>query len=165
MSCFMNILLRYHKRTITQDDLNFICKVINDFRSKDRPAISRKFCEAWDWRQANRHLKDGVCRGLLLELEKRQLITLPPRIIDNNKNSTRCKKGTHLALDFQPIPLSVTLAELPEPEIRQVRRSPEEKLFNNLISQYHYPGYIQPVGKHLKLILLYAGNRLFFWLD
>lgn len=155
----MNILLTYRKRTITQDDLSFILKVIDDYRSKGRTAISRKLCEAWDWRQANGQLKDGVCRGLLLELERKQLITLPPRIIDNNNNSTRRKKTSHPTFDFKPIPFSALLADLPPIELRQVRRTPEEKLFNSLIRQYHYLGYSQPVGEHLKY-LVYAGNRV-----
>jgi hypothetical protein len=155
----MDILLTYRKRTITQNDLSFIRQVIGEYRSKGRSAISRKLCESWDWRQANGHFKDGVCRGLLLELEKRKLITLPPRIIDNNNNSKRRKKTTQASFDFQPTPLSATIAALSPIQLRQVRRTPEEKLFNNLVRQYHYLGYSQPVGEHLKY-LVYAGNRI-----
>lgn len=133
----MNIPLTYRKRVVTQDDLIFIRKVIDDHRSKGRSAISRKLCEDWDWRQANGHLKDGVCRGLLLHLERNQLTTLPPRIIDNNNNSQRRKK-TQATFDFKPALISVTLEDLAPIELRQVRRTPEEKLFNNLINQYHY---------------------------
>jgi hypothetical protein len=154
----MNIPFTYRKRVITQDDLIFIRKVIDDHRSKGRSAISRKLCEAWDWRQANGHLKDGVCRGLLLHLERNQLITLPPRIIDNNNNSQRRKK-TQATFDFKPAVITVTLPDLVPIELRQVRRTPEEKLFNNLINQYHYLAYTHPVGEHLKY-LVYAGNRL-----
>ncbi len=154
----MNILLTYRKKNITQDDLTFIRKVIDDHRSKGRSAISRILCEVWDWRQANGHLKDGVCRGLLLQLERKQLVTLPPRIIDNNNNSLR-RKSTQITLDFQHDPVNVALSKLASIELHQVRRTPEEKLFNNLIRQYHYLGYAQPVGEHLKY-LVYAGTKL-----
>jgi hypothetical protein len=33
-------------------------------------------------------------------------------------------------------------------ELRQVRRTPEEALFNSLLEQYHYLGYQQPVEEH-----------------
>jgi hypothetical protein len=155
----MDILLTYRKRNITQDDLVFIRKVIDKHKSKGRSAISRILCEAWDWRQANGHLKDVVCRGLLLHLERSNLITLPPRILDNNNNATRRKQHTHIALEYQPVPLKRPLSELAPIEFRQVRRTSEEKLFNNLIRQYHYLGYAQPVGEHLKY-LVYSGNRL-----
>ncbi len=154
----MNVPLTYRKRVITQDDLSFIKKVIDDYRSEGRSAISRRLCEAWDWRQANGQLKDGVCRGLLLHLERNQLLSLPPRIIDNNNNATRRRK-TPATLDFQPTPITVTLGDLAPIELRQVRRTPQEKLFNGLIRQYHYLGYTNPVGEHLKY-LVYAGDRL-----
>jgi hypothetical protein len=154
----MNVLLTYRNRVITQTDLSFILKVIDDYRSEGRSAISRRLCEVWNWRQANGELKDGVCRGLLLQLERNQLLTLPTRIIDNNNNSLRRRK-TPATFDFQPTPLTVALSDLGPIELRQVRRTPEEKLFNALIRQYHYLGYCQPVGEHLKY-LVYAGDRL-----
>ena len=154
----MNVPLTYRKRIITQNDLSFILKIINEYRSEGRSAISRKLCEVWDWRQANGQLKDGVCRGLLLQLERNQLITLPPRIIDNNNNSQR-RRISPATFDFQPDPITSTLSALTPIELRQVRRTPEEKLFNALIRQYHYLGYAQPVGEHLKY-LVYAGTKL-----
>ncbi len=154
----MNVPLTYRKRVITHDDLCFICKVIADHYSEGRSAISRRLCEAWDWRQANGHLKDGVCRGLLLHLERSELITLPPRIIDNNNNAQRGRK-TQASFDFSPTPLNAVLADLAPVELRQVRRTPEEKLFNALIRQYHYLGYTRLVGEHLKY-LVYSGDRI-----
>jgi hypothetical protein len=41
---------------------------------------------------------------------------------------------------------------------QQVRRTRAEPLFNSLVEQYHYLGYTQPVGEHLKYIV-YAGQR------
>ena len=38
-------------------------------------------------------------------------------------------------------------------EIRQVRRTAEEALVCGLIERYHYLGYVQPVGEHLKHIV------------
>ena len=34
-----------------------------------------------------------------------------------------------------------------------MRRTPEEALFNSLMEQYHYLGYEQPVGEHLKYLV------------
>jgi len=39
-----------------------------------------------------------------------------------------------------------------------VRKGPDEKLFNSLIHQFHYLGYTQPVGEHLKYIAYAAGR-------
>ena len=153
----MNVILTYRKRAITQDDIAFIIKVIKEHWSEGRTAISRRLCEIWDWRQANDYLKDGVCRGLLLKLEQEQLITLPPRLIFNNKS--RNKKDRQATLDFCPTPITATLRDLGPIELRQVRRTPDEKLFNTLIQQHHYLGYTQPVGEHLKY-LAYSDGRV-----
>jgi len=40
-------------------------------------ALSRKLCEIWDWKQPNGALRDMVCRGLLLMLERVGEIELP----------------------------------------------------------------------------------------
>jgi len=45
-------------------------------------------------------------------------------------------------------------------ELRQVRRTPEEPLFNNLLERYHYLGYTQPVGEHLKYLVSVQGRVL-----
>ena len=42
--------------------------------------------------------------------------------------------------------------------IRQVRRTPEEGLFDSLLAEHHYLGYTRPVGEHLKY-LGWAGDR------
>ena len=34
-----------------------------------------------------------------------------------------------------------------------MRRTPEEALFNSLMGQYHYLGYEQPIGEHLKYLV------------
>ncbi len=103
-------------------------------------------------------LGGGSLVGLLLHLERNQLITLPPRIIDNNNNSRR-RKTTPATINFQPAPLNVSFGALGPIELRQVRRTSEEKIFNDLIRQYHYLEYSQSVGEHLKY-LAYASNRL-----
>jgi len=61
------------------------------------------------------------------------------------------KRPETVAVDSTPI--SGGLSELGDLEFRQVRRSGEEPLFNGLIERYHYLGYTQPVGEHLKYII------------
>lgn len=153
----MTPILTYRNRTITQDDIAFIQKVIADHHAEGRTAISRLICQAWNWRQANGQLKDMVCRGLLLILERKQLISLPPRIKGNN-NSLR-HQTPQAILEVSQHPITDKVKDLTPIELRQVRRSPEEKVFNSLVQQFHYLGYSQPVGEHIKY-LAFAGDRL-----
>jgi hypothetical protein len=57
-------------------------------------------------------------------------------------------------------PLVAGLGDLRPLEIRQVRRSADEAVFNGLLAQYHYLGYQQPVGAHLKYLVGGAGRPL-----
>jgi len=152
----MTVILTYRNRTITQDDIDLIRQVIVDHYAEGRTAISRLICDAWNWRQANGHPKDGVCRGLLLLLERQQLISLPPRIKSNN-NTLRHREGPR-AIEINQQPVEALLSDLPPIVLRQVRRTPEERIFNGLVKQFHYLGYCQPVGEHLKY-LAFAGAR------
>jgi hypothetical protein len=54
-----------------------------------------------------------------------------------------------------PHPLQGPLSQILPLEIQQVRRTPLEVLCNSLIDQYHYLGYVQPVGEHLKYLVLF----------
>ena len=49
-------------------------------------------------------------------------------------------------------PITGLLSALQPIELQQVRRSGDESLFNSLMEQYHYLGYEQPVGEHLKYL-------------
>jgi len=153
----MTAILTYRNRTITQDDIAFIEKVIAEYYAEGRTAISRRICHAWDWRQANGQLKDMVCRSLLLILERKQYIVLPPRIKDNNNSGRRLCPQVTVETNQQPITGQVK--DLMPIELRQVRRTPEERLCNSLIQHHHYLGYSRPVGEHLKY-LAFAGDRV-----
>ena len=49
-------------------------------------------------------------------------------------------------------PITGALSQIQSVEIEQVRRTADEPLFNSLMQHYHYLGYEQPVGEHLKYL-------------
>lgn len=53
-------------------------------------------------------------------------------------------------------PIIGSLADLGHLEFCQVRRTEHEPLFESLIEEHHYLGYIQPVGEHLKYLVFYG---------
>ena len=92
----------------------------------------------------------------MLMLHREGLIELPPvRRVARNPLVDRSPPEL---VSVDETPLQVRLAELGPLEVRQVRRTPEEALFNSLLEHHHYLGYTQPVGEHLKY-LVYAGGR------
>src|SRR6266852_4053717 len=74
----MAIEWKYRGRIFNLADIESIRRLIAANPEASRWALSRKLCEAWNWKQANGALRDMVCRGLLLMLERAGEIELPP---------------------------------------------------------------------------------------
>jgi uncharacterized protein DUF4338 len=152
----MEVKLRYRGREITDADVALILNLVAENPSASRCALSRKLCETWRWVQPNGALRDMVCRGLLLALDRAGLIRLPAvRNVPHNPFVVRSRPAP-VAVDQTPIEKSLT--EIRPLEFRLVRRTVDEPTFNGLIEEHHYLGYVQPVGEHLKY-MVFAGGR------
>jgi hypothetical protein len=152
----MQRTLSYRHRVITDEDLVFIRELIVEHPGSSRWSLSKKLCEAWNWVQANGALRDVVCRGLMLMLHRKGLIELPPvrRVMRN----PMVERSRPVLVSVDEAPLQASFAELGPLEVRQVRRTPEEALFNSLLQHHHYLGYTQPVGEHLKYLVCARGR-------
>jgi len=62
--------MSYRGKTVTGADIAFIRKMVADHPGESRRQLSKRFCLAWNWVQANGALRDQVCRSLLLVLER-----------------------------------------------------------------------------------------------
>src|SRR5437588_11573782 len=69
---------KYRGRIFNLADIESIRQLIAANPEASRWALSRKLCEAWNWKEANGALRDMVCGGLLLTLERAGEIELPP---------------------------------------------------------------------------------------
>jgi hypothetical protein len=148
----------YRGQHIGGEKIGFIRQLIRDRPELSRWKLSRQLCEAWQWKQANGALRDMVCRGLLLALDRSGEIQLPPiRRRVRNRLAERARPEAVIP-DNRPVhgPLQV----LTPLEFVPVRRTSEEPLFNSLLEQYHYLGYEQPVGEHLKYLVKSNGQAL-----
>jgi hypothetical protein len=152
----MTIEIKYRGKTVTAKDIDFINKLIADNPADSRRALSVKLCKAWNWVQANGAYRDMVCRSFMLMLHRQGYIKLPAKRLTTNNPLANRKKPEKIPVDESLISCSV--AALNPLEIRQVRNTPDEALFNSLIEFYHYLGYCHPVGEHLKYII-FAGQR------
>ena len=56
--------LKYRGRVITREDILYIRELIAQNPPESRRRLSKKLCEAWQWKQANGALRDMVCRGI-----------------------------------------------------------------------------------------------------
>jgi Domain of unknown function (DUF4338) len=147
----------YRGRRVETADIEFINGLIAQNPLASRRQLSAKLCEAWHWVQANGQLQDMVCRSLMLELHRAHLIVLPAKRI-NAINNVVQRRAPVADPKLQGSPLECGLEELGDIEFQQVRRTEGESLFGRLVQTYHYLGYTQPVGAHLKY-LVYAGGQ------
>ena len=116
-----------------------------------------QLCDAWQWRQPNGTPCDAIRRGLLLWLHRAGHIRLPPPQWTTRKPWRPRTSAPPVLLDTTPID-HVRSGALGPVVFHQVRRTPDEALFNSLLAQHHYLGYQQPVGEHLKYLVV-AGDR------
>jgi hypothetical protein len=147
---------RYRGRTVTGEDIVFIRELIAQHSHLSRRKLSAKLCEAWQWKQANGALRDMVCRGLLLMLHRAGEIELPAVRQVSLNPFVRRQRPQPMLVDTTP--LDGSLDRIRPIELVQVRRTGAEPLFNSLVEQHHYLGYEQPVGEHLKYLVLAQGR-------
>jgi hypothetical protein len=141
------------KRKITTKELNFIQSVVYKNWDKSRTKISKILCVKWNWIQTNGQLKDMACREVLLTLHRKGLLDYPsPR-----QASTNCIKKDTPIIKINQTPIWCDISELEPVRVEMVRHTDKEPLYNSLVDQFHYLGYSQIVGNHLKY-MAFAGD-------
>lgn len=152
----LRLWLSYRGRVIRGEDVAFLRQFIAEYPTLTRYALSCAICEAWQWKQANGDLRDIVCRGLLLELEREGKIRLPParRMI---RNSLTARTNPEPVVPANR-PVRRLRSDLTPLKFEQIRRPPQEGLLNSLPEQYHYLRYEQPVGEHFKYLVSAHGE-------
>jgi len=145
------VIVIYRGHSVTNEQIAFIRRLIQDRPGWSRWKLSRELCQAWQWKQPNGALRDMVCRGLLLMLYRSGEIELPPiKRVVRNRIAERARPAP---VFIEQRPVQSSLSDLQPLDFVQVRRTPEEALFNSLLDQHHYLGYERPVGEHLKYLV------------
>ena len=150
---------RYRGQEIGSEQVAFLREFIRTHATSSRWKLSRQLCEALGWKQANGALRDMVCRGLLLMLERAGQIELPP-VRRHIRGQCRTGRPRPEAVLIDETPLVMPLKALGPVDIYPVRRTADEPLFNSLMEHYHYLGYEQPVGEHLKYLAWAQGRPI-----
>ncbi len=136
------VLYSFRNRKIRPSDLAFIKEMIERHRVQGRSQIARLLCEAWDWRQPGGRLRDMACRDLLLRLEERNFLQLPPRL------KGRCGPKS---LDHYPLPVTPRPIEdgsLSHVEVTPVASRAERLAWRILVDRFHYLGSRVIPGEH-----------------
>jgi hypothetical protein len=91
-------------------------------------------------------------------LDRAGAIQLPPARCRFPERSADGERPEPVVPDNRPV--RVPLRDLGPLDFQQVRRTPQEPLFHSLMEQYHYLGYQQPVGEHLKYLVSAKGQAI-----
>jgi hypothetical protein len=150
----MDVVLTHRGRRVSTTDVATIRALIVAHPEASRRRLSKLVCEAWSWRQANGELRDMVCRSLMLALARAGHLELPAqRRRPPNNVVAHAARRARPSIAHDRTPLRMALDALGSLRIAQVRRTPAERLYDDLIAEHHYLGYTRPVGEHLKYVV------------
>jgi Druantia protein DruA len=145
-------------RLIGPAEVGLIRRLLAEHPDWHRTRLSRELCAIWEWRNSSGRIKDMAARTLLLKLERRGLVVLPPRQSSANnaaRNRSVClheHDQTPIAGSLRPLlPLSINMAG---------KKDAELAVFKSLITQHHYLGMRNTVGENLKYLIRDRADRL-----
>ena len=114
------------------------------------------------WVQPNGELRDMGAAPSCSSSESGPSALPPKRFEPPNPLAVRQRPE---APSTDQTPVEAPLSRLSKLQFVQVRRGPLENLFNSPIEYHHHLGYSQPVGEHLKYLVLMAERPIacFSW--
>ena len=145
-------------RELSPDDLGLIRQLLQEHPRWSRWRLSRVLCEHWHWRNAVGQIKDMAARTLLLKLQERGHIQLPPRrqTPANRMRQTQVTPGV-----WDRSVLASSLGELGSLEVSEVSRDRSQRQrVAAALSQFHYLGFGGAVGENLQYTVGDGHGRL-----
>jgi hypothetical protein len=144
-------------RELRAEDIGLIQGLLAEHRDWGRSRLSEELCRLWDWRNAHGRIKDMAARTLLLKLERRGHIRLPER----RRPSSNGFRNRHTPLvDHATAPICGALRDLRPLAVSVVESGSEDlRLFNCLLSRYHYLGHRNTVGENIRYLVRDCAGR------
>lgn len=148
-------VLRVRGRELLPRDLEAIREIANR-PAQTRRSISVAVCERLGWLQPNGRPWDMACRYLLLRLQHKGLLTLPPPRVRPGK-----RRPLELTAAGEPLDvIDIPVGRLGPLQSRRVDATPLAQLWNEYIHRYHYLGLGTLVGPHIRYLIGHEGGWL-----
>ena len=141
---------------VSSEDLELILEIVNDY-GLPRLELAATVCELLDWRRPSGKLKEIESLQFLESLETRGLLSLPAPKNKGGGGRHRAPGRTQAGVEGQP--LTVLLNELDGLRLTLVETVEQRSLWKELIDRYHYLGFKQPFGAHLRYLVEIDGPR------
>jgi hypothetical protein len=152
-------ILRVQGRDLTDVHLGEIRQLRTDNPTWSRFQLSVALAQRWDWRNGAGRLKDMAARTLLLKLEARGLIDLPPPL---RRNGRRCAHAPepHCELFAQATPpITDQLDGLRPLHLQMVEGLEQRRRVHRWLECHHYRGYSGAVGENVQYVIADARGR------
>jgi hypothetical protein len=144
-------------RELSDEDIGLIQGLLAVHRDWCRTRLSEELCRLWDWRNARGRIKDMAARTLLLKLERGGFIQLPDR---RRPSSNGFRNRDASPVDHATAPIRVALRDLRPLAVSVVEPGLEDlRLFNCLLSRYHYLGHRNTVGENIRYLIRDRAGR------
>ena len=139
------------------EELTVVAETVEQYWASGRTKISEVICERLDWRQPNGWLKDRACRDLLLRLDSRQILRLPPRLSVGGGTRPNPNRGPDRLSRFD---LSTKIREVQVFGLSLAKSNSLEPVWNQTIDRFHYLGHRGGVGRCLKYLVTSEADLL-----
>jgi len=155
--------IRFGGEDLGPEEIARIREIVRRRRGAPRLELSRRVCRAFDWRRTNGELRARACLDLLVRLDARGLIRLPP---PRSPGSRKAQEKAPLGEAFlvPPPPLKAADVSLGEVRVRPIRPG-ELPRWREAMARFHYLGDGRIVGEVLRYVAESDGRwvALFGW--
>ena len=154
----MSEVVTVQGRDLAAADIEGIRGLIAQNPAWSRRRLSEALAGQWDWRNGSGRLKDMAARSLLVKLEARGLIVLPPR---RQTPSNRMTVRRLVSPDWDETPVAGTLADAGPLGVREISRdAPARAQCAEALGRFHYLGWGGTVGENLQYEVTGETGRL-----
>ncbi len=144
-------------RTFTEPELESIHLLIDEDTTRNRTAIARIACEQLQWYKPDGMVKVSSMNQVLLQMEAKGLLELPP--VQRQCNNGKTKPIKHTKRTIRDEEILLPAGNLPDLHIKIAETMNEKSLWNEYIDRYHYLGYTPLPGAQIKYFV-YSGDNL-----
>ena len=154
----MSEALDVQGRRLEPADILRIRELIAGNPSWSRRRLSEALCVAWEWRNGNGRTKDMAARSLLVKLQARGVIELPPRRQAPSNRMVYRRLSPH---SDDTTPVTGVLQDLEPLDVQEVSADAAARLrFAAALAKYHYLGFRGTVGENLQYMMTDKTGRL-----
>jgi hypothetical protein len=139
---------------ITPQDLEAARQTVRCCSGLSRTEVARTICEHWGWVTASGSYQVTACLKVLEEWEERGRLRLPGKRRMTRWNTDRACGAVPTQRTQPGAPLVGDLSAAGSVGLEVIQNRERGQLWNEYVDRYHYLGYRQPFGCHLRYFIV-----------